>query len=139
MVFGIGAIVDNFLDGLGDVFLHLERLAQSGERIVPFVFAVDGFLYGRNCNRWFDNDRVRHRRHSIENGDSHCDMSQSNFKVIIYQRRWQDVQIVVSAHTQVAQQLESVLALFRRAVEKEIRQTRTLDRIMVGPRSLFKK
>ena len=44
-----------------------------------------------------------------------------------HQRRWQDVQIVVSAHTQVAEQLEAVLALFRRAVKEEIGQSWTLD------------
>ena len=56
-----------------------------------------------------------------------------------HQRRWQDVQIVVSAHTQVAEQLEAVLALFRRAVEEEIGQSWTLDRIVIGPRTLFQK
>ena len=52
MVLGICAIVDNLLDGLGDVFLHLQGLAQGGQRIVPLVFAVDGFLHMRaNCNQ----------------------------------------------------------------------------------------
>jgi len=44
MVLGVGTIVDYLLDGLGDVLLHLQRLAQGGQRVLPFVFAVEGLL-----------------------------------------------------------------------------------------------
>lgn len=45
MVFSISTVIDDFLDGLGDVLLHLEGLAEGGQRVLPFVFAVQGFLH----------------------------------------------------------------------------------------------
>jgi hypothetical protein len=54
----------------------------------------------------------------------------------VYQRRRQDVQVVVSAHTEVAQELQAMLTLFGSAVEKEIGQTWALNGIMVGPGTL---
>ena len=44
MVFGIGAVVDNLFDGLGDGLFHLQSLAQSRQGAVPFVFAINRFL-----------------------------------------------------------------------------------------------
>jgi hypothetical protein len=54
----------------------------------------------------------------------------------VYQRRRQDIQVVVSAHTEVAQELQAMLTLFGSAVEEEIGQTWALNGIMVGPGTL---
>jgi len=53
-----------------------------------------------------------------------------------YQGGRQDVQVVVTAHTEVAEEFQAVLALFRRAVEEEIGQSWALNGVVIGPGTL---
>lgn len=57
-------------------------------------------------------------------------------KTATYQRVGQHVELVVTAHPQVAEQRERVMALFGRALEEHVRQADTLHRVVVRPGAL---
>jgi hypothetical protein len=44
MVLSIGTIVDDLLDGLGNVLFHFQRLTKGRQRVLPFVFTVERLL-----------------------------------------------------------------------------------------------